>query len=226
MERVKVMQVGIGGYGRTYIGPMLEQSPTDKYELVGVVDPLAKQSIYYEGVVKKNIPIYDTIEAFYQEKSADLVVIAAPIGYHCHYTVYALEHGSNVLCEKPVAATLQEVEQMRQAQLKSGKFVAIGFQWSYSPALLAAKRDFLSGKFGKAIQFKSHVLWERGWEILCAQQLGGQDQRSPGALDFGFRCAQRYGALSAQSLLYARPRVKPKRQTRFDSVRALSCQRH
>ncbi len=38
MERVKVMQVGIGGYGRTYIGPMLEQSPTDKYELVGVVD--------------------------------------------------------------------------------------------------------------------------------------------------------------------------------------------
>jgi predicted dehydrogenase len=174
MERVKVMQVGIGGYGRTYIGPMLEQSPTDKYELVGVVDPLAKQSIYYEGVVKKNIPIYDTIEAFYQEKSADLVVIAAPIGYHCHYTVYALEHGSNVLCEKPVAATLQEVEQMRQAQLKSGKFVAIGFQWSYSPALLAAKRDFLSGKFGRAIQFKSHVLWERGWKYYARNNWAGK----------------------------------------------------
>ncbi len=63
---------------------------------------------------------------------------------------------------------------MRQAQLKSGKFVAIGFQWSYSPALLAAKRDFLSGKFGRAIQFKSHVLWERGWKYYARNNWAGK----------------------------------------------------
>jgi len=174
MEKVKVMQVGIGGYGRTYIGPMLNEYPNDKYELVGVVDPMAKLSAYYEGVVEKNIPIYDTIEDFYKEQTADLVVIAAPIGYHCYYTVYALEHGSNVLCEKPVAATLQEVREMREAEKRTGKFVAIGFQWSYSPALLAAKKDYLDGKFGKAIQFKTHVLWERGWKYYGRNNWAGK----------------------------------------------------
>lgn len=180
MTKLKIMQVGIGGYGAGYLQPMLENLPNDRYELSGVVDPMADQSPLYAKLTESGVPVFSTIEAFYDVGSADLVVIAAPIGFHRHYTVYALEHGSNVLCEKPTAATLGDAEAMRQAELRAGRFVAIGFQWSFSDAILAAKRDFLDGRFGKAVLFKTRVLWSRGWSYYARNNWAGKLRDSRG----------------------------------------------
>ena len=138
MSTLKVMQVGIGGYGEAYLKPMLENLPNDRWELVGVVDPMADKSSLFSQIVEKGVPVFSSIEEFYTDASADLVIIAAPISFHRFYTVFALEHGSNVLCEKPIAATMRDAEAMREAEQRFGKFVAIGFQWSFSDAMLEA----------------------------------------------------------------------------------------
>ncbi len=174
MSVLKVMQVGIGGYGEAYLKPMLENLPNDRWELVGVVDPMADKSSLFSQIVEKRIPVYSSIEEFYTDASADLVIIAAPISFHRFYTVFALEHGSNVLCEKPIAATMSDAEAMREAEQRFGKFVAIGFQWSFSDAMLAAKQDYLDGKFGKPVQFKTHVLWARGWNYYARNNWAGR----------------------------------------------------
>src|SRR5699024_11923192 len=43
----------------------------------------------------------------------------------------------------------------------TGKFLAIGFNWSFVPSILELKTDILNGKFGKPIRFKSMALWPR-----------------------------------------------------------------
>ncbi len=174
MSKLKIMQVGIGGFGESYLQPILENLPNDRFELAGVVDPMADRSPLFAELTGRGIPVYSTIEAFYAQSTADLAIIAAPIGYHRYYTVYALEHGSSVLCEKPTAATLQDADAMRQAELRSGRFVAVGFQWSFSDAVLSAKRDYLSGLFGKAVLFKMRVLWSRGWSYYARNNWAGK----------------------------------------------------
>lgn len=185
MARMKILQVGIGGYGAGYLAPMLESLPNDRYTLIGVVDPVADRSPLYPRVLEKGIPVHSSIEAFYEEDAADLTVVVAPIGFHRFYTEYALVHGSNVLCEKPVAGTLQDAEAMRAAELKSGRFVSIGFQWSFSEAMLRAKRDILSGAFGKPVLLKTLVLWSRGWSYYARNNWAGRlrDARGNWVLD-------------------------------------------
>lgn len=180
MTKVKVMQVGIGGYGMSYLKPILSELNNDKYQLVGVVDPMADKCPLYDQVVANNIPIYASIEEFFDNDSADLTIIAAPIGFHCRYTCYALEHGSNVLCEKPVAATIQEARLMHETELRTGKFVAIGFQWSFADAMLDAKADFIAGKFGKPLKFKANVLWRRDFKYYGRNNWAGKLRDSHG----------------------------------------------
>ncbi len=185
MSKIKVMQVGGGGYGAGYVKSILAETPNDSYEFVGIVDPMIESSVAYDQIKERKIPVYSNIEDFYRENTADLVVVAAPIAYHAPYTVYALEHGSNVLCEKPISATLQDADLMKEAEKRTGKKVMIGFQWSFAPAMLAAKRDFLEGKFGKPVRFRMHVLWHRGWKYFSRNNWAGKlkDGRGNWVLD-------------------------------------------
>lgn len=73
----------------------------------------------------------------------------------------ALSEGSHVLCEKPIAAVVQDVMQMKAMREKTGKLVGVGYQWSFSKPITALKRDILTGKLGKAKMLKTLVLWPR-----------------------------------------------------------------
>lgn len=160
-EPVSVLLVGIGGYGAKYVEHLLKEGKDHNAFIVGAVDPYAENSKYYSVLAEMKIPIYRTMEEFYENHRADLAIISTPIHLHCEQTCLALEKGSHVLCEKPVAATVQEVRKMIEYRDRYGKIVAIGYQWSYNPAVLKLKEDILSGKFGSPILLKTIVLWPR-----------------------------------------------------------------
>ena len=154
---MKILLVGAGGYGQNYVNILLQQ-PIPSVVWEGVVDPYCPIKAQIE---EANIPVYDTMEAFYAEHDADLAVISTPTFLHCEQSIYALSHGSNVLCEKPLAPTVAEGEKMVEAAEKYGRFLAIGYQWSYSDAIRQLKADVLKGVLGKPICFKTAISWPR-----------------------------------------------------------------
>jgi predicted dehydrogenase len=158
--KISVVLVGIGGYGATYCNLLLNDEQK-RGKIVGVVDPFAKKSIYYDELKSRAIPFYETLEDFYRRHIAELAIISSPINLHCLQTCSALSHGSHVLCEKPLCAHPFEAEAMLSAQLASGLCVAIGYQWSYSSAITRLKADILAGCLGRPLQFKSMSLWPR-----------------------------------------------------------------
>ncbi len=95
------------------------------------------------------IPVFRTLEDFYARQEADLAIISSPIQFHCEQTCLALERGSFVLCEKPPAGTIQEVRRMIAARDAARKWVAVGYQWSFSDAIQSLKKDILEGAFGQ-----------------------------------------------------------------------------
>lgn len=160
-EMLSVLLVGIGGYGNIYADGLLNEYAEKRLTIAGVVDPFPEGCRRLEEIRELKIPFFKSLDEFYRSNRADLAIISSPIHFHCEQSCLALSMGSNVLCEKPVAASLSEAKLMLRARDKSDKFLAIGFQWSYSNAVLELKRDILKGRFGKPKRLKTIVLWPR-----------------------------------------------------------------
>ncbi|OXM86181.1 Gfo/Idh/MocA family protein [Paenibacillus rigui] len=163
-KQVQVVIVGIGGYGATHVKEMLHDIREQDAVLAGVVDVKPELSRFYGELAAAGIPMYDSLESFYANRpgGADLVVISTPIQYHCPQTCLALQHGSHVLVEKPVSATVQEARRMMEAEREAaGPFVAVGYNWSFSSQIQQLKRDIQSGLFGRPQRLRTLVLWRR-----------------------------------------------------------------
>ncbi|MEZ4868392.1 MAG: Gfo/Idh/MocA family oxidoreductase [Caldilineaceae bacterium] len=163
MDNVPVVLVGAGGYGGFYLRAFAEKRKATEQgaTLVGVVDPTPLREEVRSQLDDLHVPLYSDLATCFAAQPAQLVVIAAPIHFHRPYTLAALAQGANVLCEKPLCATIQEAQAMVAAQRTQGPFVAVGYQWSFSAAIQALKEDILSGVLGKPLRFKASVLWPR-----------------------------------------------------------------
>lgn len=161
-EPVSVLMVGVGGYGYYYVNVLLNEFPSGCININGVVDPFVRQSACYPEIIGRNISVFDTIEDFYNDGyTADLAVISSPIHYHVPQSITALRHGSNVLCDKPIGAVIQDVDELISVRDETGKWVMIGYQWSFSRAIQQLKSDILDGLFGAPRRLKTICLWPR-----------------------------------------------------------------
>ena len=155
---VSIVMVGVGGYGNCYVNEIIRKS----YEIVGVVDPYARQTPCFSEIKKQRIPVYSEINDFYNDGHiADLAIISSPIQCHFKQSITALKNGTNVLCEKPVSALVQEIDELIKVRDESGKWMMIGYQWSYSKAIQELKRDICTDVFGQPIRLKTLCFWPR-----------------------------------------------------------------
>ncbi|SUM31626.1 lipopolysaccharide biosynthesis protein [Staphylococcus gallinarum] len=116
---------------------------------------------FYDELIKRNISIYNSIERFYENNTADLSIISTPIHLHKYHACLCMNNNSHVLCEKPVTANYDDIHEMERIRDKTGKFLAIGFNWSFINSILELKKDIIDKKFGKPIRVKSMVQWPR-----------------------------------------------------------------
>ena len=78
----------------------------------------------------------------------DAVILNLPHYLHCEVSVYFLEKGVSVLCEKPMACTLEECDEMIAAAKKSGKHLAIGHVQKYYTAVKEIKSIIENKTYG------------------------------------------------------------------------------
>lgn len=149
---MKVLLVGANGYGVHFVETLFDMHKKGEIIFEGVVT--RSEFPMQEELNSAGVAAYKTLDAFYAEHSADLALISTPAFLHKEQSVYCVEHGSHVLCEKPAAPTVEEVEEMLNAEKRTGKFIAIGYQRCYSDAVLALKKDILDGVFGRPVFMK------------------------------------------------------------------------
>lgn len=162
---MKVLLVGANGYGARFLEPIYDLHKSGRLTFEGIVTRSAFPM--QEELSAAGIPAYKTLDAFYAEHSADLVVISTPSFLHREQSIFCAKHGSNVLCEKPAAPTVEEVEAMLQTEKDTGKFIAIGYQRCFSPAVLSLKKDILDGVLGKPLSAKTHISGSRKYDYYA-----------------------------------------------------------
>jgi predicted dehydrogenase len=158
---IRIALIGMGGYGAGYAQELFKASADHSAQLIAGIDPAPERCRFLPDFYRAGIPIFPNLQDFFAQHHADLVVLSSPIHMHAPQTCLALAHGANVLCEKPICAVIQDARQMAEAERQSGKFVAIGYQFSFTTAIHELKRDILRGDFGKPKRLKTRILWPR-----------------------------------------------------------------
>lgn len=146
VRQPRVLLVAVGGYGGLYLEEMLRHDTGARIE--GIVETMPDVKAKIPSIEEAHIPLYQSLEAFYAEHEADLAVICAPIHLHTAMSLYCLQHGSNVLCEKPLCLTQEEASQLQACARQMGRFLSVGYQLNYRRDVLALKADILAGRFG------------------------------------------------------------------------------
>ena len=125
---IRIGMVGAGGFARNH-SDAIKQNPD--CILVAVADVVAERA---EGLAAECGARAYTDYRDMDCSEIDAVILSLPHFLHCEVSVYFLERGVSVLCEKPMANTLAECDRMIAAAKKGGAHLAIGHVQKYYTA--------------------------------------------------------------------------------------------
>ncbi len=107
---------------------------------------------------KFSIPkYYTTSKELLTDKDIQAIYVATPVYLHAEKVIEAAKHGKHVLCEKPMALTLQDCKEMMAACRANNVHLAMGFMLRFHPHHLKAKELIDSGAIGQIV--KARVQW-------------------------------------------------------------------
>ena len=141
--------VGLGSLAINQLMPAFARCRTAKLTaFVSGRPEKARHMAQLYGVEPKNIYGYDTFERLADNPAVDVVYVVLPNSMHAEYTIRALKAGKHVLCEKPMANTVKDCEDMIAAAKAANRKLMIGYRCRYEPfnqALIAYAKDQADG---------------------------------------------------------------------------------
>ncbi len=106
----------------------------------------------------------DVDEMLTQTGDADVISICSPNGLHAAHAIKALKAGFHVLCEKPMALTVQDCGEMINAAERANKRLFIVKQNRFNPPVAAVKKLIDEGHLGKIYSVQLSCFWNRNEE--------------------------------------------------------------
>ncbi len=149
-----MIRVGVIGCGKiAQVRHIPEYAANPDCELVAFFNPNRKRA---EDMAEKyGGKVYDTAEELLADPTIDAVSVCAANYAHAELTIKALKAGKHVLCEKPMATTIEDCEAMVAAAQESGKFLMIGHNQRLAKAHVRAKELIDAGLIGNIITFRT-----------------------------------------------------------------------
>lgn len=148
-------RVGIIGCGKiAQMRHIPEYAARDDVRIAGFYDKNMERAGKLAGSFgAKN---YQSYEELLADAEIDAVSICTANHSHAEIAVAALRTGKHVLCEKPMAVTLEECEVMVEEAEKSGKYLLIGHNQRLLRTHQEAKRLLAAGEIGRVISFQTN----------------------------------------------------------------------
>lgn len=156
MKKMKVAVVGYGGMGGWHTEKLLK---SDVAELAGIYDIRRERNELAES---RRIHAYGSLRELLQDSEVELVTVAVPNDAHEDVVVKALNAGKNVICEKPVALSLESLNRMIEAAEKNHVHFSTHQNRRWDVDYLAMKQVHDSGELGKVINIESRIHGSRG----------------------------------------------------------------
>ncbi|HLS10133.1 Gfo/Idh/MocA family oxidoreductase [Lentibacillus sp.] len=151
MKTLRVGVIGCGSIAKTRHLPEYANNPNT--EIIAVCDRGTGRG--QEIAERYEARAYTNYETMLVEESLDVISVCLPNYLHAPVSIAALNAGCHVLCEKPMATSRQEADDMIEAAERNGKKLMIGHNQRFVSSHQKAKMLIESGEVGKIYSFRT-----------------------------------------------------------------------
>src|SRR5579871_32381 len=168
----KVFQFAIIGCGR--IAQRHAEHINKQGKLVAVCDVDVEKA---KSLAEKyHAAYYDSVEKLLQgPEKPDVIAVCSPNGLHALHSIQALKAGFHVLCEKPMALTVQDCGEIISAAERANKRLFIVKQNRFNPPVAEVKKIIEEGRLGKIFSVQLNCFWNRNNEYYHNSWKGTKD---------------------------------------------------
>jgi len=174
MRRIKVGIIGQGRSGRNIHRHLFECMPAlrERYEVIAIADPIVERHSLDGITPSPELKCYTDYKQLLADKRIELVVNASRSHKHIDISIEALEAGFNVICEKPLARKVADVERLEEVIKKTGKFFAVFQQSRFRPLFRKSLEVMNSGVLGRIVMVKvAYNCFGRRWDWQTIQDM-------------------------------------------------------
>ncbi|ACT91893.1 Gfo/Idh/MocA family protein [Dyadobacter fermentans] len=190
-KKLGIALLGLGKYSEEQLAPALEK--TQRCRLAGIItgtpEKVGKWKERYK-IPDKNIYNYQNMDSIRDNPDIDIVYVVTPNALHAEHTIRAAKAGKHVICEKPMATSVEDCEAMIAACKNAGKMLSIGYRLHFEPhhqTFMQFGKKKLYGDVQKIVAENSQEMEKGVWRLDRERSGGGP------LMDLGIYCVQ--GAL-------------------------------
>ena len=152
----RICVIGYGGMGSWHVNHALK---SDVLELAGIWDiDESKRALAKD----RGIYAYSSLDEVLNDSTVDLVTIAIPNDVHLEVVLACLNAGKHVICEKPVALSSADLEEMIECSKKNNRLFTVHQNRRFDVDYLAMQQLADSGEIGKPLRIESRIHGSRG----------------------------------------------------------------
>lgn len=175
---VRIALIGTGSIAQSHLRAV--QSVGERATLVAAVDVDRARVEAFCHASGTDAHPYTDAAAMLAAARPDLVQIATPPDSHVALVVQCMEAGAWVLCEKPLVASLAELDRIEAAERRTGNYCSSVFQWRFGAMAQHLRHLLQTGALGRPLVGVCNTLWYRDdtyfavpWRGKWATALGG-----------------------------------------------------
>lgn len=186
-DKLGIALVGLGGYSKGQLGPALKE--TKHCYLAGVVTGSQEKAAKWQKDYKlspANVYNYSNFDEIADNSDIDIIYIVLPNAMHEEYVLRAAKAGKHIICEKPMAITVEQCDRMIAACREAGVMLSIGYRLHFEPFNLEMMRLGREKDFGevKKLLADNGMGDTKGWRLDKKLAGGGP------LMDVGIYCVQ------------------------------------
>lgn len=174
------LRIGIVGCGRISVMHFDAAAVSDMAELIACCD--LKIDRAEEKAEQYSIKAYADYKEMISQEELDAVHLCLPHYLHSTVAIYCMEHGVNVITEKPMDIDLESALRAVAVSKKTGKIFGVISQCRYNPSAQLVKKVIESGRLGKIISARSVLTWTRSDEYYSQSDWKGTWDKEGGGV--------------------------------------------
>jgi predicted dehydrogenase len=186
-KKLGIALVGLGKYSEGQLAPALLE--TKNCYLAGIVTGTPEKAGKWKkeyNIPDKNIYSYESFDSIKDNPAIDIIYVVLPNALHAEYVMRAATAGKHVICEKPMALSVEDCDKMIAACKNAGTMLSIGYRLHFEPhnrEMMTLGQAKAHGSI-KSLRAENGMADTEGWRLDKVLAGGGP------LMDLGIYCIQ------------------------------------
>jgi len=206
--KLGIALVGLGNYSEGQLAPALQE--TEHCYLAGIVTGSPEKTRKWKSqynIPETNVYDYKNFDKIRDNPAIDIVYVVLPNSMHAEYTIRSAKAGKHVICEKPMAITVEDCDRMIAACKEANRMLSIGYRLHFDPY---NKEMMRLGQQKEYCDFKK-LIAENGMESTSGWRLNKKLAGGGPLMDVGIYCVQGVRYTTGMEPIAVRAQEGPKK---------------